>query len=164
MTTDTGIAPEDQEEHDWAFFMKASNGNESAANFLRLLYHSFYTWDHIVDDEDSFTKKQVNVAFESLAIGIPENPFYQKHAGMLHPMMLNAIIQWHSSNQLKEEGIEEHCDQKLLAAYIIRDCTFMVASTVAYITGGLEYAIDIAQEPWRSWSDTFEEYRESSYG
>lgn len=164
MATPTGIDPEYQEQFNWDFFLGAANGNESAARFLQMVFYSAYTWDHIVDKEDAYTKAEVDDAFHSLTLGLAENEFYLQHRPMLHAMLANAITQWHVSNRLKKQGTEERCDQKLVAAYCMRSSTFMVATIVSYITGGLAKAVDQGMWPWLNWTDTFEDYKRECYG
>jgi hypothetical protein len=59
------------------------------------------TWDHIIDGDPIDTEVATR-AFEATLFHWPYNPFWQRNAASLTPVLSNAVAAWKSGNRLKE--------------------------------------------------------------
>ncbi len=130
-------------------------GNENAIIFLRTIANTLHLWDDLIDKDLPLDDEQVNKAFHDLFITIPCNSFYQKYSAFLHPVLVNAIINWHTANSF-EEGTDPN---ELHIAFIIRSSYIDILTASAFVLGGMTHARKVAVTA-RKWAheEGFDQY------
>lgn len=83
-------------------------------------------WDDIVDGATP-TADRVNRAFQTALIGLEFNPFYQRHKGMILPIVMVGINAWLDANELERREGKRY----RMAAFFLRNTAYEVASIIA---------------------------------
>ncbi len=76
--------------------------SEAAVNFLCDLYLVIQAWDDFYDGDDMPREHKLLAIWASL-VGIPSNPFFQRHASFLLPILSGMVLKWESANQLERD-------------------------------------------------------------
>jgi hypothetical protein len=76
-------------------------GHPEAYQWLCEVCDVAMTWDHIIDGDPIDTEVATR-AFEATLFHWPYNPFWQRNAASLTPVLSNAVAAWKSGNRLKE--------------------------------------------------------------
>lgn len=133
---------EDKDFDDLVSFVSA--GDSAAADFLRQFCDIAHVWDDLVDGDKKVSVATVNKAFTDLLVVLPENRFYRAHIGYLHPIIVNAIINWRVANRFEQHYVPDAT--KLEVAYIIRSTYVDLFSAVGYLLCGMDHGIASAEQ------------------
>lgn len=128
-------------------------GDESGVEFIEALFDTFHTWDDLID-EDPVSPDAINLAFTTALVAIPRNPFFQRHAYELQPLIEAAITDWKVANTFERGGAHERN-----LAFVLRDHMAQIVIRAAWCVGGQSWADHVAPSVWRAnCDDTLEEY------
>lgn len=148
----------DRMTHD-EIFLWASRGNQDAGSFLKLITEAFHVWDDLIDKDKTVSDGDINRAFMTAFVLLPENKFYMGNVSHLHPVICNAITNWMAANDM-EQGICS--DDDLHIAFIIRSEYINLVIETARICGGHLWATEIAGEVRRvAHEEGYKSYREN---
>jgi hypothetical protein len=122
------IPAEDEARLVWA------HGNESAAEFLKLIQRASQLADDFADGDLAHFGRGADMAelVTLLLLLIPENPFYQENKSTLRPIIASVLLTWECSDIWAES---EKKDIRVLA-YSWREAMLQVISMVGLLTGG----------------------------
>lgn len=76
--------------------------SDAAVNFLCDLYLVIQAWDDFYDGDDMPREHKLLAIWASL-VGIPSNPFFQRHSSFLLPILSGMVLKWESANQLERD-------------------------------------------------------------
>lgn len=139
---------------------RAMQGNPDAVDFCLTLNSIVEKWDDLHDGDKQVSKEDINRAFTAALIGLPRNPFYRRYMEELLPVMTEALLAWHDSNELAKGG--DH-DRKM--AWMLKQQVTRVCNHCAYIIGGLDWYRTVGADICRIFTETQEEYlQETSDG
>ena len=125
-------------------------GNEDAVRFCSDLYDAAQEWDDLEDEG----RCNHNDLMAWLAFGKEWNPFFEKHATILRPVMLGMFLEWTAANVLEHERDQIH------KAFMLRAGIYKVFHMVAWICGGNAHAVAIGPEIYRMYGETLDQLRE----
>jgi hypothetical protein len=118
----------------------ALKGNSEAIEFYGLLAGISQTWDDLIDgDGVEITPEVVNAMMWDALVELPNNPFYARHFPRLNTLVQQTILDWLAANELEAGGT---ADKRV--SFILRDSLAGVLVHCAYLTGGYEWANEIA--------------------
>lgn len=130
-------------------------GNESAIDFCLKLNYVGELWDDLVDGDQLRSEKELNRAFEILAVEFYRNAFYRQYAGELIPLIQDAINSWKDSNVLKNGSYH---DKEL--AYSLKQRLSRVYNYCAFLIGGRDWYELVGADMCRMHEETMEDYME----
>lgn len=122
---------------------EAANGNQAAAEFLRMVVDGAHLWDDLRDQDKPIEEGRLNETFMHLFVELPRNPFFHRHVAELTPILLNAFQNWQLANAI-EAGKTGTYDVPLECAFILRSSYVDIITAVATICGGHKHAAHIA--------------------
>lgn len=117
-------------------------GDQSALDFLRVVYDIAHAWDDLVDRDKPVQASAINQAFFSALVVLPSNAFYRQNQQHLMPVLTNAMTNWQVANRL-ERGDDVN---ELKIAFILRSSYCDLVTQAALIVGGLEHAVAVGVE------------------
>jgi len=135
-----------------AYFLR---NHQSAMEFVRAVFNVFHVWDDLIDRDREVTDEEVMTAFWMALVALPTNAFYMKHFSVLHPILVNAIVNWRAATAMEREG-DDH-DRTI--AFILRGTYGDVLSVSALLIGGLEWSVQVTPDI-RRWMhpERYQEY------
>lgn len=124
---------------------------ELAANLIEISN----VWDDLIDREP-ISGSAVNTAFYVALIDLPANPFYQRHAAVLIPLMQAAIVDFlcanHWENAQDAHGLE--------LAHVLRYGIARVVGHIVLLARGMEFSMRVLPAFYKVLcGERFEEYR-----
>jgi hypothetical protein len=127
-------------------------GNSSAINLAKAFMKTFSIWDDLIDKDEQISDGDINKCFWIIFVDLPNNQFYKQYFSLLHPIVINSIINWHAANALEKSGSTE-------ISFMLRSSCIDIISMCAFIVGGEEWARKITPSI-RKWScnETYSEY------
>lgn len=130
-------------------------GHPAATDFICQMFTVLHAWDDLVDQDKAVFPEEASEVFWIALIELPLNPFYQQHFSRLHPVLMNAILNWHAATRMEREGGEKHRQ----IAFILRGAYIDLLSLAAFLVGGRAWA-DKAIPAIREWAhqESFDEY------
>lgn len=136
-----------------AFLMEVI-GDEAGVEFVEALFETFHTWDDLVDGDRYVGEDAINLAFTTALVAIPRNPFFQRHAHELQPLIEAAISDWKAANSF-ERGAQHERN----LAFVLRDHVAQIVIRAAWCVGGQAWADHVAPAVWRmNCDDTLGDY------
>lgn len=136
-------------------YLKWVRGNQDAAVFIEQFFYACHLWDDLIDGDKARGAEEINMAFWVLMVSIPENPFYRQHFAELQPLIVAAINDWHTANELEREP--EGRD----IAYTLRCSIITIISHCAYLCGGPDWVRQVGPEIRRiGQRETLQKYKE----
>lgn len=117
-------------------FSYICRGNESAAEFLRLVTDVAHVWDDLIDRDVDVDPETIDRALLTSLVFLPNNEFYRQNFNLLHPVLLAAVNNWRVANDLEAGGMEDD----LRIAFITRSSYIDLALQTAFIVGGFDWA------------------------
>jgi hypothetical protein len=140
---------------DEEFLDRAFMGNRHAADFVLMLARISHVWDDLIDRDKPVSNETINRTFFDALIELPANPFYREHYATLRPLMAIGAMNYEIANTYEALGGEE----RLALAHVLRYSIADIATAVALITGGPDWARKIGPElRQRSQKDTLQHY------
>lgn len=140
------------------FFLSVSRGDQSAAEFLSVVFDVAHVWDDLIDKDVDVADDAIDRAFFHALVTLPRNPFYAKHFDLLNPLLLAGMNNWHVANELEKSGTEED----LRIAFISRSGYIDLITQVAFLVGGSAWVREagpairrfVHQEGWQAYLDS----------
>jgi hypothetical protein len=117
-------------------------GDHSAVAMVRAIAFVAHVWDDLIDGDQPVTAGQINDAFHACTVGLLSNPFVQRHAAAIWPVLETSILNWHGANQLEQIGT----DHALQVAHVTRCAVGDVAVLAASLIHGHAQAAELAAE------------------
>jgi len=117
--------------------------DENAIRFVIDLVFIAHLWDDLIDKDKNRTNSEINAGFKTCLFHLLENPFYARCIGDLKPIMVNAYLNWHASNIIKDPSKQ----------WFLRASIYNIIVHSAYLIGGMEWAERVTPEIW----DLYEE-------
>lgn len=137
------------------FLQRALLDNTEAVRFISDVFAAAHVWDDIVDG-DALNPGHFQRTFRDLFLNIPTNPFYMQHFTALHPIMLNAMLNWEAANKLEQMQIEDD----LQIAFILRSSFIDLIGVTAFLLGGYDHAVAVVVEArQKEHSESFDVYK-----
>lgn len=112
-------------------------GDQDAVRLFLDIVRISHVWDDLIDKDVPVTDDRLNGAFTSALIGMNLNAFFRQHAGLITPVLLAGLLNWHAANDLEKDG-RRHC---LEVSNVIRCSVGDVAHVMAFACGGMTHAI-----------------------
>jgi hypothetical protein len=103
-----------------------------------------HLWDDLIDKDRTRDDEEINRAFGVLLVDNHINPFYQRFAVQLDPLLANAALLWLTSTRL-----EKGDDRDKLTAFIIRNAFIEIINYCGLLLGGPQWVIDQGPDLWR---------------
>ena len=127
------------EEEEYQQFLGWCNYNTDAADFLRLMFKASQNIDDVQDREGNVLSLLVRIVHDTTFCMVG-NKFYQQHHALLSPVMLCSLMNWYvSAKWEKEEGPKKHF------AFVLRESLDQVIFLTAYLCGGVDHAMAVAE-------------------
>ncbi len=117
-------------------------GNQAAAVFAEQLLYVSHLWDDLIDRDVQRTPAQIKDCLLIALVELPLNPFYVKHFGELHPLIISTINDWHTANVMEQSKDSHDLD----IAYTLRCNILSVVVHCTFIIGGREWAATVGPE------------------
>lgn len=129
--------------------------DRDATEFICKMFSVLHAWDDLVDQDKAVFPEEASQVFWFALVDLPLNPFYQRYFAQLHPVLVNAILNWHAATKMEREGGEKQ--QQI--AFILRGAYIDLLSMAAFLVGGHAWAAQ-AIPAIRLWAhkETFSEY------
>ncbi len=124
---------------------KIAKRSREAAVFLVNMLELSSIWDDLIDRDTDVTDAEINKAFETALVYLPTNRFYAEHLGILHPIVISSIFNWHIANKI--ERTQDVSQYNM--SFIVRSSYADLFVMVAYLLAGRDFAIDIGIETRR---------------
>lgn len=124
-----------------AAFLRWTNGNAAAADFLWDISQVARLADDIVD-EDANRQRNMAWLLHRVLVVLPRNPFFIANAAVLGPLMSAIIIQWQQSDEWRSD----RSAMKRQFGFVYREAVGSLVPAVASITGGIVHAKAAADE------------------
>lgn len=138
--------------------LRWASGDPHAAAFLRNVCGWVRLADDVADGDSLDPVADTADMLQRLVVGHAMNPFYCAHSQVLSGVVVNAIIAWRMSESWRRSPIRK----TRMFAFVQREGVSEIAWTVAYLTGGYEHALSVAEEIHRvsieSSPETFEDW------
>jgi len=117
-------------------------GDSCAVAMVRVIAFVAHVWDDLIDADKAVAATQINDAFHAATVGLLSNPFVQRHAAAIWPVLEVSILNWHGANQLEKIGT----DHTLQVAHVTRCAVGDVAVLAASLIHGHARAAELAAE------------------
>jgi hypothetical protein len=101
------------------------------------------------DTVDSLEKEKV---IYQVMVALPSNPFFQRHAQHLLPIMSNLVLKWIAANKLEDNK------EELNKAYMWRAAYYDLVLEVVRLVHGYENAALVSDYVAKMYGESFEEY------
>ena len=136
----------------------ALKNNVYAIDFCNAYFRACQVWDDLIDRDKDISDKDINNAFISMLVEMPNNPFFQANRTYLAPIMMNGIIDWMDANDMEDSG-DKH---QQMVAYTLRDSFNNLLLHCAYLIGGKDWLDEIRyQFRLAIYDEPLEDYLES---
>ena len=122
-----------------------SHGDDAAFAYLEIMARLVYLADDLVDEDLGEVGRQELVAalLWAIFVELPANPFHQRNAHRLAPLLSDIIVQWHKADdwrRRKEPGYARE-----VFGFVRRENMDSLVGAVAGIVGGREHAMAVAE-------------------
>jgi hypothetical protein len=117
---------------------------DQAAGFLVKLQSASQIADDFVDGEmrPEWSADAMRQLLELSFLGIPNDPFYREHRGVLEEVVAQCISVWHLSNELARD----YTPESRMWCFVQREAFQMVIWRVAVLVGGLDHGRLVLRE------------------
>lgn len=141
--------------NDIEYMTEAFKGDIDAVRLVMDIVEIAGTWDDLIDRDKPVSGKKISRAFTLCLVSLPDNPFYQRHANTLLPVIVTSIVNYHIANHYESEpDVEGHA-----LAHVLRYSVADVISFICFLIGGMEWAQQWGPElRRRSQKDTISHY------
>ena len=140
---------------------EALKGNEEAYQFVELITEVLHFWDDLIDQDKKLLPEEINSAMTKALVSLPRNNFYRQNFSELNPILVNAIINWHTANEFENsDGNYELSEYELSIAFIIRSCYIDLVLHSITICGGIDWCRKWAPKARLHWhAEKFDGYK-----
>lgn len=125
--------------------LRATKGNELAADFLTTVIGILHVWDDLIDGDHEMTAQAINDAMWDALITLPRNSFYVKNFGDLNPVLAMAIQNWKIANDFENDN------EQMEVAFVIRSAYVDLVTMTATLCGGRDFGYAIGKEARKLW-------------
>lgn len=140
--------------NDRQYLMHVMKGDEAAVQLALDLTYVSNIWDDMIDGDKELTHADINTAFATALVGIPRNPFFQRFANDLLPVMSVGIANFLIANQYEKGGREDRA-----MAHVLRYSVVDVVVQMACLIGGMAWVELVGPElRRRGQRDTLDNY------
>lgn len=140
-----------------AFLRHVLMGNEAAVEFFLAGRSVCHLWDDLIDRDRDVSDGEIDVAMYHALVVLPKNPFYRQHFDALHPLFVNAVMNWHAATEF--ERATDGDVRKLQLAFVMRSDYANLLIQAAYLIGGPVWAKRVTPEIRLKWTEeTFDDY------
>lgn len=122
--------------------LRWAGGHEQAGAFLANVCRWVRLADDLADGDSEQPVADMAQLLVRLLANHAGNPFYRDNAAYLNAATLNAILLWQKS----EEWRGSHNRKTRMFGFVGREAIEHVAYAVAFLVGGLDHALKVAQE------------------
>ena len=122
-------------------------GDKDAVRFASLAFEACQSWDDLEDEGNTNHNALVNW----LAFDKEYDPFFQRYASILRPVMMSVYLQWSAANVLDHEDVTK--------SYMLRAGIYGLFHMIARLCGGHDWAVDVGPEIYREYGETLDELR-----
>lgn len=130
----------------------AVRGDNEALTFLAHMHDIAHIADDIADGDLDNVGRGVETLLALALVSIPEDPFYQKHAARLHPIIANAITHWAVANEYERSRDVAMFDRAFVLRSMYATLTTTAAELVAGPISGIHWAREVGIRLWREWT------------
>jgi hypothetical protein len=103
-------------------------------------------------DNDAVDPVEKEKVIYQVMVAMPSNPFFQKNAQHLLPIMSNLVLKWIAANRLEDNKEELH------KAYMWRAAYYDLVLEVVRLVHGYENAALASEYVAKMYGETFEDY------
>lgn len=140
--------------NDREFLLHAFRGDEHAVQLALDLAYVAGIWDDMIDGDKEITHADINTVFATALVGLPRNPFFQRYANELLPVMSVGISNFLIANQFERGDREAR-----VLAHVMRYSIADVLTHMAALIGGISWVETVGAElRRRSQRDTLDHY------
>src|SRR5690554_4054387 len=90
-------------------------GDPNAVAFLLDIFNIGEVWDDLIDQDKPVSPDDINKAFYTALITLPNNPFYRAYMPQLSGIMVSGIHAWLDANKLEKGDANDKA-----YAYVLR--------------------------------------------
>ena len=124
-----------------------------AHDWLMALWNAIQVFDDMADG-DHPDREDLLAAIADTLCNMPANPFFQKHADELIPLMAVAILKWKAADDVEGEG------KPTETSYVWRAGFYDIVLAVVQLVHGREVALDAARYVMGLYGENFAEYQQ----
>lgn len=117
-------------------------GDVHAVALALQVAHVSEVWDDLIDGDRAPTSDAINRAFVAALFDIQRNPVYLRFRPLIEPIMEHAVLTWMIANRFEKSGDLN----RLEFAHVLRYFGLNVCVQIARCIGGIEWAVDAAEE------------------
>jgi hypothetical protein len=103
-------------------------------------------------DNDTVDPLEKEKVIYQVMVALPSNPFFQRHAQHLLPIMSNLVLKWIAANKLEDKK------EELNKAYMWRAAYYDLVLEVVRLVHGYENAALASEYVAKMYGESFEEY------
>jgi hypothetical protein len=103
-------------------------------------------------DNDAVDPAEKEKIIYQVLVSLPSNPFFQRHAQHLLPIMSNLVLKWIAANRLEDNK------EELNKAYMWRAAYYDLVLEVVGLVHGYENAAVASQYVAKMYGESFEDY------
>jgi hypothetical protein len=103
-------------------------------------------------DNDAVDPAEKEKVIYQVMVSLPSNPFFQRHAQHLLPIMSNLVLKWIAANRLEDNK------EELNKAYMWRAAYYDLVLEVVGLVHGYENAAVASQYVAKMYGESFEDY------
>ena len=123
-----------------------------AVEWLMMMWRTIQFFDDVYDQSLPDKQDAGRVLWDVL-FAMPTNPFFSRNAGMLYPVICNAMLKWSAANNREADG---NVDEQ---TFVWRASFYDVVLTVVQICYGAEYARVNADKVLGLYGESFDVYK-----
>jgi hypothetical protein len=139
-----------QADRDW--LLAVCKNDKDAADFLFDFFAVCHLWDDLIDKDVERSEDDINRAFFTAFIELPENRYYQRYFRDIQPVMANAMMEWMTANSLERS-------RRTDISYTLRCSIVSLIHQAAYLCGGYEWATSVGEEiRLKTQNETYKQY------
>ena len=125
------------------FCHECANGDQDAAAFLLTIARITRLADDFADGEPHLSAvADMSDLLLSALVYLPNNAFYQRHQQAFSGVFVTTVLSWAKS----EDWRYREPEKTRMFAFVMREATDQIAWLTAFITGGQEHAMCIADK------------------
>lgn len=121
--------------------LRFMRGDKDAARWCIDLIRVADVWDNLIDMDVDVFSDDVDAMCSTALLSMACNPFFQKNAGELAPIMRSSIRNWKIANAMSFRGPESR-----IQSHVLRYSAIDAIIACTAIVGGEDWALDVGPE------------------